>query len=79
MTAKDFGRLAEIMVKKPKWTLADRDAVVVALREAEKRLLGAGQVMRGSHVYNSQMVLSEGIRPGSHRHRGVRSVLQHVL
>jgi hypothetical protein len=42
MTSKDFGRLAEILVNKPKWTLADRDAVILALREAEKRLLRAG-------------------------------------
>jgi hypothetical protein len=38
MTAQNFGRLAETLVNKPKWTLADRDAVIIALREAEKRL-----------------------------------------
>lgn len=39
MTAKDFGRLADTLVNKPAWTQADRDAVVLALREAEKRML----------------------------------------
>jgi hypothetical protein len=39
MTPKEFGRLAEILVTKKTWTLADRDAVVLALRDAEKQLL----------------------------------------
>ena len=42
MTAQEFGRLAETLVNKAKWTLADRDAVILALREAEKHLLSAG-------------------------------------
>jgi hypothetical protein len=42
LTSKDYGRLAETLVNKPRWTQADRDVVVIALRQAEKRLLGAG-------------------------------------
>ena len=47
MTAHDFGRYADRLVRTSKWTQADRDEVVVALRQAEKLLLDqAAQIQR---------------------------------
>jgi len=47
MTAQDFGRYADRLVSNSKWTKADRDEIVIALRQAEKQLLDqAAQIQR---------------------------------
>jgi hypothetical protein len=54
MTTRDFGRLAETLIGKLRWSQDERDAAIIALREAEKRLMAIDVERRAVEAGNTQ-------------------------